>query len=65
MPDKPHVLIYLPWYEAAMRRLDELAVTHHMYRADDKVAFLKEFRSAMQHHRNDAAMPGQCDRGRA
>ena len=43
MPDKPHVLIYLPWYEAAMRRLDELAVTHHMYRADDKVAFLKEF----------------------
>ena len=42
MPEKPHALIYLPWYEPAMRRLDELAVTHHMYRAADPDRFLAE-----------------------
>lgn len=42
MADKPEVLIHSPWYEPAMRRLDELAVTHHLYLADDKPAFLAE-----------------------
>ena len=42
MTDKPHVLIHSPWYEPAMRRLDEIAVTHHLYEADDKDAFLAE-----------------------
>jgi hydroxypyruvate reductase len=41
--DKPHVLIHSAWYEPAMRRLDELAVTHHLYEAGDEKAFLAEF----------------------
>ncbi len=43
MTEKPHALIYLPWYEPAMNRLDELAVTHHLYKADDKAGFLAEY----------------------
>jgi hydroxypyruvate reductase len=41
--DKPHVLIHSAWYEPAMDRLDELAQTHHLYKASDKDAFLAEF----------------------
>ncbi|MEC9046276.1 MAG: 2-hydroxyacid dehydrogenase [Pseudomonadota bacterium] len=41
MTEKPDVLIYAPWYEPAMKRLDEIATTHHLYLADDKEAFLK------------------------
>jgi hydroxypyruvate reductase len=40
--DKPHVLIHSAWYEPAMDRIDELAVTHHLYKADDQDAFLAE-----------------------
>ena len=42
MTDKPHVLIHSAWYEPAMDRLDELAVTHHLYKAADEAAFLAE-----------------------
>ena len=42
MTTKPDVLIYAPWYEPAMRRLDEICRTHHVYRAQDKEAFIKE-----------------------
>ncbi|MBH68166.1 MAG: hydroxyacid dehydrogenase [Rhodospirillaceae bacterium] len=42
MSDKPHVLIFAPWYQPAMRRLDEISVTHHLYLASDKQAFLEE-----------------------
>ena len=42
MTDKPHVLIHSAWYEPAMDRIDELAVTHHLYKADDQDAFLAE-----------------------
>jgi lactate dehydrogenase-like 2-hydroxyacid dehydrogenase len=42
MKNKPHVLIYAPWYEPAMDRLDEIAITHHLYKADNKEAFLAE-----------------------
>ena len=42
MIEKPDVLIYAPWYEPAMERLDEIATTHHLYLADDKEAFLEE-----------------------
>ena len=42
MQNKPHVLIYAPWYEPAMDRLDEIAITHHLYEADNKEDFLKE-----------------------
>ena len=42
MQKKPHVLIYAPWYEPAMDRLDEIAITHHLYEADNKEDFLKE-----------------------
>ena len=43
MQKKPHVLIYAPWYEPAMDRLDEIAITHHLYEADNKEDFLKEY----------------------
>ena len=43
MQNKPHVLIYAPWYEPAMDRLDEIAITHHFYEADNKEDFLKEY----------------------
>ena len=43
MSEKPHVLIYAPWYEPAMRRLDEIAITHHLYLAKDKEKFLAEY----------------------
>ena len=42
MQKKPHVLIYAPWYEPAMDRLDEIATTHHLYKAENKKAFLAE-----------------------
>ncbi len=42
MQNKPHVLIYAPWYEPAMDRLDEIAITHHLYEADNKEDFLAE-----------------------
>ena len=42
MSVKPNVLIYSPWYESAMNRLDEIAVTHRLYEALDKEAFLNE-----------------------
>ncbi|MDC0398755.1 2-hydroxyacid dehydrogenase [Alphaproteobacteria bacterium] len=42
MRNKPHVLIYAPWYEPAMGRLDEIAITHHLYEADNKEDFLAE-----------------------
>ena len=42
MQNKPQVLIYAPWYEPAMDRLDEIAITHHLYEADNKEDFLKE-----------------------
>ena len=42
MTEKPHVLIHSAWYEPAMRRLDELAVTHHLYEAEDEATFLTE-----------------------
>lgn len=42
MQKKPHVLIYAPWYEPAMDRLDEIAITHHLYEADNKEDFLAE-----------------------
>lgn len=42
MTEKPHVLIHSAWYEPAMRRLDELAITHHLYEAEDEAAFLAE-----------------------
>ena len=42
MQNKPHVLIYAPWYEPAMDRLDEIAITHHLYKADNKEDFLAE-----------------------
>ena len=42
MQNKPNVLIYAPWYEPAMDRLDEIAITHHLYEADNKEDFLKE-----------------------
>ena len=42
MADKPHVLIHSAWYEPAMNRIDELAETHHLYRAKDEAAFLAE-----------------------
>ena len=42
MHNKPHVLIYAPWYEPAMDRLDEIAITHHLYEADNKEDFLAE-----------------------
>ena len=43
MQNKPHVLIYAPWYEPAMDRLDEIAITHRLYEADNKEDFLKEY----------------------
>ncbi len=43
MQNKPHVLIYAPWYEPAMNRLDEIAITHHLYEADNKEDFLREY----------------------
>ena len=43
MQNKPHVLIYAPWYEPAMDRLDEIAITHHLYEADNKEDFLGEY----------------------
>ena len=43
MQNKPNVLIYAPWYEPAMDRLDEIAITHHLYEADNKEDFLKEY----------------------
>ena len=43
MQNKPHVLIYAPWYKPAMDRLDEIAITHHLYEADNKEDFLKEY----------------------
>ena len=43
MQKKPHVLIYAPWYEPAMDRLDEIAITHHLYEADNKEDFLREY----------------------
>jgi len=43
MQNKPHVLIYAPWYEPAMDRLDEIAITHHLYEADNKEDFLREY----------------------
>ena len=42
MQNKPHVLIYAPWYEPAMDRLDEIAITHRLYEADNKEDFLAE-----------------------
>ena len=42
MTTKPDVLIYAPWYEPAMRRLDEICTTHHVYLAQDKEGFIKE-----------------------
>lgn len=42
MTEKPNVLIYAPWYEPSMKKLDEIATTHHLYLAADKEAFLKE-----------------------
>ena len=42
MQNKPHVLIYAPWYEPAMDRLDEIAITHRLYDADNKEDFLAE-----------------------
>jgi lactate dehydrogenase-like 2-hydroxyacid dehydrogenase len=42
MQKKPHVLIYSPWYEPAMDRLDEIAITHRLYEADNKEDFLAE-----------------------
>lgn len=42
MTDKPDVLIHSAWYEPALARLDEIAVTHHLYKADDQAAFLAE-----------------------
>ncbi len=42
MTEKPNVLIHSAWYEPAMNRLDELAVTHHLYKAADKKAFLAD-----------------------
>lgn len=42
MTTKPDVLIYAPWYEPAMKRLDEICTTHHVYLAKDKEAFIKE-----------------------
>ena len=42
MQNKPHVLIYAPWYEPAMDRLDEIAITHHLYEAGNKENFLAE-----------------------
>ena len=42
MQNKPHVLIYAPWYEPAMDRLDEIAITHHLYKAVNKENFLAE-----------------------
>ena len=43
MQNKPNVLIYAPWYEPAMDRLDEIAITHHLYEADNKEDFLREY----------------------
>ena len=43
MQNKPHVLIYAPWYEPAMDRLDEIAITHHLYEAGNKENFLAEY----------------------
>ena len=43
MHNKPHVLIYAPWYEPAMDRLDEIAITPHLYEADNKEDFLREY----------------------
>lgn len=42
MSDKPHVMIHSSWYPPALARLDEIAVTHHLYKAEDKAAFLAE-----------------------
>ena len=42
MQKKPHVLIYAPWYKPAMDRLDEIAITHHLYKARNKKEFLAE-----------------------
>ena len=42
MTDKPHVLIHSSWYEPAMRKLDEIAITHHLYLSDDQNAFLEK-----------------------
>lgn len=42
MTAKPEVLIHSPWYEPALRRLDELSVTHHLYQAADPETFLAE-----------------------
>ena len=42
MQNKPNVLIYAPWYEPAMDRLDEIAITHRLYEADNKEDFLAE-----------------------
>ena len=42
MQNKPHVLIYAPWYQPAMDRLDEIAITHRLYEADNKEDFLAE-----------------------
>ena len=42
MTAKPEILIQSPWYEPAMRRLDELGVTHHLWQAADPDALLAE-----------------------
>ena len=42
MQKKPHILIYAPWYKPAMDRLDEIAITHHLYKAGNKKEFLAE-----------------------
>ena len=44
MQNKPNVLIYAPWYEPAMDRLDEIAITHHLYKAVNKENFLAQNR---------------------
>lgn len=42
MSDKPHILIPAPYYKPAMERLDELGVTHHLYKIEDEAALLAE-----------------------
>ena len=41
MTTKPDVLIYAPWYEPAMRRLDEICRTHHVTEPKIKKRSLK------------------------
>lgn len=42
MAEKPHVLIPAPYYKPAMDRLDEIATTHHLYKAADPKKMLAE-----------------------